>query len=86
MTLLKTFNSILKAFPDLLQVFNIVSLKSILVFQQKQLMITVFGKVIIHLVQATTIYNPCHKLVAKREKKLQEFVAPPSPDFEVFFL
>ena len=52
----------------------------------QQLMITVFGKVIIHLVQVTTIYNPCHKLVAKRQKKLQEFVFPPSPDFEVVFL
>ena len=30
--------------------------------------------------------NPCHELVAKRQKKLQAFVVPPSPDFKVVFL
>ena len=35
---------------------------------------------------SSVVYNPCHKLVAKRQNKIQLFVVSSSSDFKVFFL
>ena len=49
------FNGIFKAFSDMLRLSKIVLLKSILGLELKRVMITVFGKVSIHLAQANAI-------------------------------